>query len=427
LLFPLAVGASVNSFGFFVHFLLVHSCDVIFASIFSFFSVFLVVGVLMTVLPPTVFSRFSLYVRSLLVGSLVAMLPSSSAVARALDASEAHMRLLPPVWFLGLAQSILNREAALYITEVGRTAVVASAFVFVSSVVIYAISYRRCFMRMAESVGDGVRAAGARTSQIFRALDRAVLRTPFQRAGYRFSIQTLFRSEQHTLILGAFVGLGLVLASQFLFSSLSDGGVIRARLPLPELLAIPLILSYCTIVGLRIAFEIPTELRANWIFRLSIDNRRDEARSLAIKLSLSFVLPWLWLLAAPAYAFFWGLRVGLFLGVVVTVWSCLLAELLFVRFRKLPFTCRYPQFRHSAIVVVISYILGFFGFVLITAQLEYWALASPIAALALFGIAAIAFYVFSRIREGIADLDKEITFDEGTTSGFELLDLARGS
>ena len=426
LLFPLAVGASVNSVGFFAQFVWIHSLDVVLGSVFSFFSVFLVVGILMTVLPHSAFTRFSLYIRSFMVASLVAMLTSSSAVARILQTPEPHLRFLPPVWFLGLAQSILNPEAVPYMARAGRIAVVASVFVLVSSVLIYAISYRTRSMRMAETIGNASRAAGTRTSQLFRALDRTVLRTAFQRAGYRFSIQTLFRSEQHTLILGAFMGLGLVLASQFLFSSLSYSGVAGALLS-PELVAIPLILSYCIIVGLRIAFEIPTELRANWIFRLNVNQCKDEAQALALKLSLSFVLPWLWLLAVPAYAYFWGSGIALFLGVVVTVWSFLLAELLFLRFRKLPFTSPYPQFRHSAVVLAISYILGFFCFVLVTAHLEYWALFSPISALALLAIAAMAFYVFYRLRKGMANLDKEITFDEDTASGFELLDLARGS
>jgi hypothetical protein len=428
LLFPLAIGASVDSFSFFVHFMWVHALNVVVASIFSFFSVFLVVGLLMALLPYNAFRRISLYVRSAVVAWFVAMLATSFAVPVNLrDMSVSYTRFVPAVWFLGLAQSILNPGASAFMAEMGRVAMIASGVVLISSMAIYIISYRSRFMRIAETVGNAGRDASTRASRLFAVLDKAVLRSPFERAGYRFAIKTLFRSEQHSLILGAFVAFGAVVASQFLFSAFRDGVASQVRWAAPELLAIPLILSYCIVVGLRLAFEIPTELRANWIFRFCVDKRKNEARSLSLKLILSFVLPWVWLMAAPLYAIFWGLRTGALEAVVVTVWSFLLAEILLVKFRKLPFTSPYPQFRHSAVVLALSYILGFFVFVVMTAQLEYWALFSPVAAVVLITIPVLGWYAIYRIRLDIPAVDNEITFDEDAASGFELLDLARGS
>ena len=428
LLFPLAVGASVNSFSFFAEFAWVHACDVVMASIFSFFSVFLVVGLLMSLLPPSGFRKISLYVRSAIFACFVALLATSFAVPAALqEISGIYTRFLPPVWFLGLAQSILNPAAGAYLTAMGRIAVIAWEVVLVSCLAIYTISYRNRFLRIAEAAGNAGRTAGKGRSPIFRALDNTLLRSPFQRAGYRFVIKTLFRSEQHGLMLGAFVSLGTVIASQFLFSSFNNDVAPHARFPSPELLAIPLILSYCIVVGLRLTFEIPTELRANWIFRLCVDKHKHEARSLGLKTVLSFVLPWVWLLAAPVYAYFWGWWSGILQAVVLSVWSFLLAEVLLLRFRKIPFTCPYPQFRHSAVVLALSYILGFFVFVIMTAHLEYWSFFTPVPAIALIGIAVISWYVLYRIRTDAPDVEKEITFDPDSASGFELLDLARGS
>jgi hypothetical protein len=427
-LFPLAVGASVNSFGFFAQFMWVHICDVVVASIFSFFSVFLIIGLLMAVLPHGAFRRISLYARLAVVASLVAMLATSFAVPASLRTlPEPYIKFLPPVWFLGLAQSILDPGASAYMAGMGRIAVIASEVVLVSSVVIYIISYRSRFMRIAEAVGNAGRAPSSRASRFFGVLDKILLKSAFERAGYRFVTKTLFRNEQHSLILGAFVAFGIVVASQFLFSAFNNGLVSQVRWLAPELLAIPLILSYCSIVGIRLAFEMPTELRANWIFRFCVGKRKHEARSLSLKLILSFVLPWVWLIVFPVYGYFWGLRAGALEAIVVTVWSFLLTEILLLKFRKLPFTCPYPQFRHSAVVLALSYILGFFVFVVMTSQLEYWANFTPVAAVVLIGIPVVGWYAVYRIRQDLPDVDNEITFEEDTASGFDLLDLARGS
>ena len=108
-------------------------------------------------------------------------------------------------------------------------------------------------------------------------------------------------------------------------------------------------------------------------------------------------------------------------------WPLLLAKVLLLRFRKLPFTCSYPPFRDSAVVLALLYVLGFFVFVVLTAQLEYWALFNPVAAGVLIAIAAGSWFVLSRLREDEREARGDLIFEDNLTSGFELLDLNRGS
>ena len=75
--------------------------------------------------------------------------------------------------------------------------------------------------------------------------------------------------------------------------------------------------------------------------------------------------------------YWWGWAAGWLHTALITSWSLLLADILLVRFRKVPFTCSYPPFRHSVIVVAIYCILGFFAFVVLTSRMEYWALLEP--------------------------------------------------
>jgi hypothetical protein len=308
-----------------------------------------------------------------------------------------------------------------------RTAWIASTITLVASIFIYAISYRRFFVRIPEVVHNAGQTRPGGFSWIYNLLDRTVLTSPFDRGGYRFVVKTLFRSEPHTLTLGGFWALGLVVASQFLVSWFNSRHSGAATVLSPELLAIPLILSYCTLVGIRLAFEVPIELRANWIFQFHVDKNNGDAASLASKVMLSFILPWVFGIVLPLSAYLYGLGAGLLEAFVVTSWSFLLARVLVLRFRKLAFTCAYPPFRESAVVLGIFYVLGFFIFVVLTAHLEYWALFGPARAAVLIGLAGGVWYVLFRLRREVPDVDKRLIFEESPPTGYELLDLARGS
>src|SRR6202046_5265942 len=63
LLFPMVVTAAQSQFLFFLKFAWVHAVGVVLASIFSFFAVFTLLGLLMALLPPRAFRRISSYVR----------------------------------------------------------------------------------------------------------------------------------------------------------------------------------------------------------------------------------------------------------------------------------------------------------------------------------------------------------------------------
>jgi hypothetical protein len=426
-LFPLVVSAYGGSFSFFLQFVWVHAFVVVLASIFSFFAVFVTVGVLMVALPYTAFRRISLYLRGTIIACLVATLATSFAVPSLLSQlPETWAKFLPPVWFLGLCQLIRGR-ASPPLASLGRVAVMGSATIVVAAIVVYAFSYRRCFLRIPETAETTPAPGHAHLGWIFPTLDRTVLTSPFQRAGYRYAMKTLVRSEHHGLVLGGFFGLGIVIASQFLFASFNGKQIETGSSPSTEIFAIPLILSYCITLGVRFVFDIPTEMRANWIFRLCLDKSRHECVPLARKIVLTFILPWVFAIVLPLYGYLWGWRVGILQAVVVTLWSLLLTEIVLLRFRKFPFTCSYPPFRDSAVVLALTYVLGFFVFVMLTSNLEHWGLSNPLLMVSLIAVVLVARYFLPRFREGIQEIDKELIFEDYAPASFELLDLERGS
>ena len=422
-LYPLAVSASQESVSYLLELAGIHALAVLLASLFSFFAVFAIVGTLMVALPYALFRRVSLYVRAMLLMILVAMLGTSFVVPHLLkNLSHSPIRYLPPVWFLALTK-LIHGTAAPPMSVLGWRSLKALAVVIAVAAVTYVLSYGRCFLRIPEVMYRESAVARRWLSWWFALCDFTFLRTPFQRATYRFVWQTLQRSEHHTLVMGGFAGLGLVIASQSLLSAFDPRMFQPGALPSAEILSLPLILSYCLVIGLRFVFEMPAELRANWLFQLTVDENSQECLPLARGFALSWVVPWVFVVLVPASAYFWGWRVALLNGVVVTLWTALLAQALFVRFRKVPFTCSYPPFRDSALVTVLAALAGFFVFVVLLSRVEYFALRNIFVAVALLAIGPIAWYGLSRFREDAAPADKHLIFEDQASAGFELLDL----
>jgi len=306
-------------------------------------------------------------------------------------------------------------------------AILGALCIALVAIAAYALSYRRCFTRIPESLDMTPDTSRGYTSWLFSILDRTFLRTPFQRAGYRFVIRTLLRSQSHGLVLGGFLALGIVIASQVLFVTVNGKIDDAGSLPSAALLSIPFILSYCILVGLRFVFDIPTDLRANWIFRLSLDKTAHECIPLVRRVMLTFILPWIVAAVFPVSVYLWGWTTALLHTALITIWSGLLTNILLVRFRKVPFTCSYPPFRDSAIVVLLCYVLGFVAFVVLTSRLEYWALLDPWLMLLFVPIIGGTWYAQYRFQEGTLEIDKQLIFEEKQPAAFEVLDLGQWS
>jgi hypothetical protein len=427
ILFPVTVGASQPSFDFMMRFAGVHALVVVLASIFSFFAVFATAGLLVLLLPYAVFRRISLYIRILIAALLLATLLTSFAVPRMIldrpRSSESALRFLPSAWFLGLCQ-LLRGRADPALAELGHAALFALVSAGAVAVGAYTLAYRRCFVRLPESADAPPGHLGTCTSWTFRLFDRLLFGTPFQRAGCRFVLKTLFRNEAHALAVGGFFGLGVVFATQAMFSAFSGKGT--PPLPTADMLSIPLILGYCLLIGVRFVFDVPAHVRANWIFRFLLDNNVHESVALARRVMLCFVLPWIFFVALPVYVHFWGWTIGLLHIGLVTVWLVLLTEVLVVGFRKLPFTCTYPCFQPSAVVALIACVLAYLAFTAVTAELESATLLSPMAGGVLLVMGLAVWCAVYRVRKGVPEIDAHLMFEDAPALDFELLRLSDG-
>jgi len=424
ILFPMVVGATQSKFLFFAKFAVVHAIGVLLASVFAFFAVFSIIGLLMAVLPPRTFRRYSAYMRGLVVVCLVALLCTSFAVPQLLHRAPAPrwIALIPSCWFLGLCQSLRGRAGPV-LTELSRLALPGLATVALVALCTYVIGYRRHFVRIAEIADTSAIALNPRTWRVGGLLDRLVLRTPFQRAGFQFVGKTLLRSEAHRLVLTAVGGLALVLASQALMDAIDGGKSLRQEAITPDALSIPFILSFLIIVGLRVVFEIPAELRSNWIFQLMIDPDGQECTGLARRVILILVLPWLFIIAFPVYVYLEGWVVAGLHTLLVVTWALLLTNIVLIRFRKIPFTCTLPLFKQHSFVTLLSGCFGFLIYAVSTPEFESSALLEPLRLLSLAPFALVLWYIPHYFGKNSSELERRLIFEESPTQTIEALRL----
>jgi len=425
ILFPMVVGATQTKFLFFLKFAMVHAVGVVLASLFAFFAVFSVMGLLMAMLPARAFKRFSTYIRGVVVVYLVALLCTAFAVPNSLMRAgpvPAWTYLMPSCWFLGLCQSLRGRAGPV-LMELSRLALPGVAAVVAIALCAYAVGYQRHFVRIAEIADATATARNPRTWRLGTLLDRLVLRTPFQRGCFRFVCRTLLRSEAHRLVLTAVGGLSLVLASQALMDAFANAKSWRQAALSANALSIPFIISFLVVVGLRLVFEIPAELRSNWIFQLMLDRDGEECEPLARKVILTLLLPGLLAITFPVYVYLEGWRVACLHTLLVTTWTVLLTNVVLIRFRKLPFTCTLPLFQQHSFVTLLSVCFGFLLYATSTPEFEASALAEPARMIGLIPVVAVAWYIPHHLAKSTIDIERKLIFEESPTHAFETLGL----
>jgi hypothetical protein len=372
----------------------VHAGIVTLASIFSIASVFAILGALSAVLPRETFRSWSPWLRGFLLLALFALLLAGFAPPPA-------SHYLPQAWFLGLYQIVQNRPTPFYL-EVAPWALWGLAAVLAIDIVAYALSYRR---RVAEVLESGKKPSDQPFLRvILRIFDLFVPKSAgFSRAAHRFIARALLRSETHRLAIAVAIGLGWMAGS-----ALAAG--------------------YLLILGLRIAFELPAGVPANWIFRLTLDPQRNETAGVARRAMLAFLAP---LVLAPALGVGWwqsGLVVAIGHTAYVLALSVILMEVLLAGYRKLPCTCPMPGFRDNFLMLCLLQLVGFAAFTRLGAAVEHWMWAAPWR-FALLPLAMYAAWHGNRRRLADAreagELEEGLMFENPVVRAVTRLDLSR--
>jgi hypothetical protein len=210
----------------------------------------------------------------------------------------------------------------------------------------------------------------------------------------QFSIRTLLRSRQHRVVLAFYLGIGLACTIFFLKSPVARQ-ISSASMAdpwhqpgMPLLAASILLMGFC-VLGTRVVFSLPFDLRANWIFQIAPLHEGAEclvARRRSL-LALS-VLP-VCLASALLFLSIWPWRAALAHLAVLALLGVILSEICLIGVQKIPFTCSWLPGKsnfHITFWMCVALVVQIIGR---AAEYERRALTNPAGYAALLSILAL--------------------------------------
>lgn len=421
LVFPITFLSGWGTFGEYVRFTAIHVLTILVASCFTFFFFLALAGVLLVVLPPRWFARVSRYVRGIAVVALLALLLTGFAVSDTLTRGHYSglTRMLPPVWFLSFSRMLFGQPAYPVFAQLGMVAVWSVLISGVVAALAYALSYRRYFVKIPEAIDAPAGRYSRLTTFGYSLLQRALPGTPYERASSVFALETLFRSEKHWLMLGAGAGLGLAIAAETLAgSSKPIGGV-----PAAAVLAVPLILMFFLLSGLRFVFALPAELAANWVFRICGEPPSEAGARVARNVMLVLGLPVL-LISFPVYAVAFGSVVALEHIGFVALLSVIFADLVLSGYRSVPFTCSWAPGKRNPAFSVAVYAAAFFIFASMMSSIEHWLLGGAIRYVVIVAIIAGGWQYWKHEAAGEIEPGATLRFEDRREPAVQTLNLS---
>ena len=365
------------------------------AGLFIFCCVLGVQGLAAQVLPRQWFLRASSILQLAAFAAIVGVyfMQPIMATPDALMAAQGRGLLAwsPSYWFLGLMQQLGGSPA---LAVLARRAWIGLGMAVSLTAVAYALSYFRTLRKIVEEpdIVPGARGLGW-LPEFGNAPQTAIV---------RFSIRTLLRSRQHRVILAFYLGVGFALTVFLLRSPAITERILDTASANPwhavsiPILASTLILTIAWVVGTRVLFSMPLDLRANWVFRITSwqDGRVYLAAARRSLLALSVMPVWLGSAALCLSAWPWQPAVAHLAA--LGLFAILLTDLCVQGFRKIPFTCSYLPGKSQVHMVILG-ALGLLYFTLFAVKYEREILADRGGASAMLSILA-AVAVWARWR-----------------------------
>jgi hypothetical protein len=312
-------------------------------------------GVLWNALPARWFTRVSVYVQGLLVGALFFVALYSWSIR---DWNEQMVARLPefaawapPVWFVGLHEHLLG-DPDPFFAAMAQRAWIALAAAAAAMLLTYVVSYRRYRQLLVEAP---VYIDIPRQRQW--SLLRLLARQPQQEAVMEFMAKTLARSRANRTIWLAYIGAAIAL---MLNSSLINGNLFAGRGAFDKAMKFavlfwPLGISVVLLTGMRHVLRLPTELPANWIFRLTETQGRQQWMQSVERFVLCYTVVPIYVLLFPASVRLVGWGMATRMTVLQVIVSLVLFDLLFYGWQQLPFACSYVAGRRPMVAIVAGY------------------------------------------------------------------------
>jgi hypothetical protein len=279
---------------------------------------------------------------------------------------------IAPAWFLGLSIEVGGPRAEV-LAVMAPTALAATLLTLVAAGIVYVVPAPWTARRAIEARAADHR--GRLGRWLVEAASRSVVGGP-ARAMVAFTLRSLARSPRHQFVVASWIGLALAVCSVQLIAAAIRGRPLPFDAPFEYLVALPLVMTFFLTGGLRTAFSLPTDARANWTFRVTATGARGPC--------LNAVRATLWLLAvAPVSVlivavggWLWGLERAMTVGAMHLVTGLLLCEISIVDCESIPFTRDRGLSTSSLKVGVPMAVLGLISYAFLLDGVQVWALSS---------------------------------------------------
>lgn len=281
---------------------------------------------------------------------------------------------LPAYWFLGLFQA-LNGTTHPALTPLARRAAFSLAIAAAGAGAIFLLSYLRTLGKIIEEPDIMPGARGGRWLPPFGS--------PPLTALVQFNIRTLLRSRQHRLILSFFLGLAFTIVILYVKTPLAQRNLLytpgagpwrQANVPL---LVSSIVVIWFAVIGTRVVFAMPIELRANWIFRVTSTLGLPDCLKASRRSLFALAVVPVWTIWAAVLLWLWPWRQAMGHLAILGLLGTILVEACLYGFHKIPFTCSYLPGKANVYYLFFAYTMLSVTFLDRAAVLERNALQSP--------------------------------------------------
>jgi hypothetical protein len=351
-------------------------------------------GILINCLTGRAFRRVSPWAQMTCMALLIVVLFLTPFLAPALrplfEHQSAMVRWFPPFWFFALFMDLLpGQPGGAMFHDAAALAPRALGIAAAAFALTYLLGYRRHARRVMESNETSGDAPGRARVAFDRCANRWLLPNALQRATFHFISCTILRSARHRLFLATLGGIAVALTLPNVYwLNLRHDPPVFEFYP-AGLLPVPLILIYLCVSGLRGAFNLPAELRANWVFQTAESEDRVQHLRAARKWIIVMGLGPLVTLLLPVEVAYRGWAGVMHVGVAVALALVMLNGLL-IWFRKIPFTCSYFPGKMSMAGLAGLFAVSFYVCVLCLSQWQLRWTSAPAGLLVYLAVCAAA-------------------------------------
>ena len=241
--------------------------------------------------------------------------------------------MLPPVWFAALHAWLIGTAGPLL-----KDAMIPGLMAFtVTSVLVVPIYLLPAGWLGRRALEKRSRERAAATTFVVHTVSTLANARPGVRGVFLFAVASLVRSRRHHLVLATYLGMAVAMSIISIFM-IDDRGSIKLDRPASWMLTLPMLFLFFAVQGLRASFRIPTEVEANWPFRISQPSLSTCVNATVLVVVTLAVLP----IAGATLLTIgprWPIANTALVLVLQMLAAVMLIELTLLKWRKVPFAC----------------------------------------------------------------------------------------